>query len=238
MKLEEFLKNSAIIVTLITAFFYCSSMVYTHAYLGRLGLDSDVLERSFHAVVYQGFIFNLQPMMIISMFIVGLVWIKAIVIIEFRRSVNNRRSNAKKIIHFKWKALKFLQIKKRALDDFERPLIREAINVSKIFLLLFFALLTLARFEIEGGKVANNVNQSITDQLKEKVGQNGLVPSVDILRTSIITPSLQKPDTALMFLYCGSRMCAGFDLVKEQVIYFPHTGFTYKQGLVAKPITD
>lgn len=133
MKLEEFLKNSAIVVTLITAFFYCSSMVYTHAYLGRLGLDSDVLERSFHAVVYQGFIFNLQPMMIISMFIVGLVWIKAIVIIEFRRSVNNRRSNAKKIIHFKWKALKFLQIKKRALDDFERPLIREAINVSKIF---------------------------------------------------------------------------------------------------------
>ena len=43
-------------------------------------------------------------------------------------------------------------------------------------------------------------------------------------------PSIYKSDRALMFLYCGSRMCAGLDLDEEQVIYFPHTGFTYKRG--------
>ena len=104
LKIEEFLKNSAIIVTLITAFFYCSSTVYTHAYLKSLQLDSDVLERSFHAVVYQGFIFNLQSMIFISFCIIGFALGRVFLTIKFRHS----KKFTTNVDNLKRKLLRFL----------------------------------------------------------------------------------------------------------------------------------
>lgn len=232
MKFEYFLKNSAIVVTFITAFFYCSSTVYTHAYLGRLGLDSDVLERSFHAVVYQGFIFNLGPMLIFLIVVIGLIWIKTIITIQLHRSIKEKRKDAKILINLKNKIFNFFKIKNKSLDYFERPLIKGSLSFTIAFFLLFIALLTLAKFEKKGSAVANVVNQNIANQLREKAAHNDSAVVISRQRNSIIIPSLPKNGTELIFLYCGSHMCAGFDIDKEQVIYFPNTSFSFKSGVV------
>jgi hypothetical protein len=226
LKIEEFLKNSAIIVTLITAFFYCSSTVYTHAYLRRLGLDSDVLERSFHAVVYQGFIFNLQKMIFISFCIIGFASLRVFLIIEFRRSIKIKR----KIVYCKVKFLKFFFKENIVLDSYEKSLFIGWISAAKIFILLIIALVALVVSEGNGVKAAGDVNKRIACQLIERGKQSPSHVNADTPRVSTIMPSIYQPDSELMFLYCGSRMCAGFDFDEEQVIYFPHTGFTYKRG--------
>jgi hypothetical protein len=234
LKIEEFLKNSAIIVTLITGFFYCSSMVYTHAYLGRLGLDSDVLERSFHAVVYQGFVFTLQPMIYTSFFIAGFVLLRVLLIIELRHSKKLKA----KVDYCKSKILNYLFKENIVLDRYEKTLLKSGVSVAKIFIVLIIALLTLAKFESNGAKIADDLNKSIAQQLIERDKQNASYAKANTPRASTIMPSIYKSDRALMFLYCGSRMCAGFDLDTEQVIYFPHTGFTYKRGQLFKPDVD
>lgn len=226
LKIEEFLKNSAIIVTLITAFFYCSSMVYTLAYLRYLGLDSDVLERSFHAVVYQGFMFNLQLMISISFGIIGFAAGRVFLIIKLRHSIKMKR----KIVYYKRKLLSFLFNENRVLDGLDKSLIMEMISVAKIFISLIMALIVLVMIEQNGVKAAGDVNKIIACQLIERDKQNPSHAKADTPRVSTIIPSIYQPDSELMFLYCGSRMCAGFDFDEEQVIYFPHTGFTYKRG--------
>jgi hypothetical protein len=226
MKIEEFLKNSAIIVTLITAFFYCSSTVYTHAYLKSLGLDSDVLERSFHAVVYQGFVFNLQSMITISFAIIGIASLRVLLIIPFRRSIKIKR----KMDYCKAKFLKFLYKENIELDSYDKSFFIGWISAAKIFILFTLALVALVASEQNGVKAAGDVNKRIACQLIERDKQNPSHAKADTPRVSTIMPSIHQPDSELMFLYCGSRMCAGLDLDEEQVIYFPQTGFTYKRG--------
>ncbi|MFB2653860.1 hypothetical protein [Shewanella seohaensis] len=228
MKFEDFLKNSALVISLITAFFYCSSMVYTHAYLRRLGLDSDVLERSFHAVVYQGFMFNLSAMMITLMIFTALVWVRTIVIIDFRKFVKTSRRNARRVCTLKNKLLNFFNIKRRSFREDEKILIKKAIIVSQFFLLLLIALFILAKYEQRGGNVANTLKQRIAERLAEKYEHNKTAVATNIQPYSIMTQSVPKSDSDLIFLYCGSRMCAGFDLEKEQVVYIPQASFTMK----------
>lgn len=231
MKFEDFLKNSALVLSIITAFFYCSSTVYTHAYLGRLGLDSDVLERSFHAVVYQGFIFNLSATIYTLLAVTALVLFRTLVIIDYRKFLKKDKKNKKDAINFKLKVLKFFKIKRRSFDYYEKPLIKRAFEVSKVFLLLLSAFFMLARFEQDGIRAATVVKQNIANQLKEK-NVNNSVAFINSQRNSIITQSLPKTDSELVFLYCGARMCAGFDLESEKIAYIPHTGFAFKSGFV------
>lgn len=231
MKFEDLLKNSALVISLITAFFYCSSMVYTHAYLGRLGLDSDVLERSFHAVVYHGFVFNLWATIIALLAAPALVLLRALLIIDYRRFLKENKQNKKNAIIRKLKILKFFKIKRRSFDYYEKPLIKRTFQVSKVFIVLLIALIMLARYEQDGIRAATVVKQNIANQLKEKNANNS-VAFINSQRNSIITQSLPKTDSELIFLYCGARMCAGFDLESEKIAYIPHTGFAFKSGFV------
>lgn len=48
--------DSAAFIAILTSYFYCVGTVYTNGYLGVFGLDSDLLERNFHQVIYSGFI--------------------------------------------------------------------------------------------------------------------------------------------------------------------------------------
>ncbi len=63
------LLNSAGLIVLTTAFLFASSTAYTSALLRRLGLDSDLMERSFHQVLYHGFIINLLFLMALPLFL-------------------------------------------------------------------------------------------------------------------------------------------------------------------------
>lgn len=67
------LLNSAGLIVIITAFVFGSSTAYTNAELSVLGLNSDLMERSFHQVLYHGVIMNLVFMFFIpfSLFLVS-----------------------------------------------------------------------------------------------------------------------------------------------------------------------
>ncbi|WP_284193860.1 hypothetical protein, partial [Vibrio zhanjiangensis] len=54
------LVDSAGIAALLTAYLYCVSTAFTHGYFNTLGLDSDLLDRNFHQIIYSGLIQSLN----------------------------------------------------------------------------------------------------------------------------------------------------------------------------------
>ncbi|MGE6647962.1 hypothetical protein ACQKE0_01635 [Shewanella colwelliana] len=230
MRLEDYLKNGALLVTLITAYFYCSSMVYNIAYLTRLGLDSDVLERSFNAVVYQGFIFNLKWMVYLFTLSFLFIGLRALSIINFRRYIRKDKNNARKVI----RSIRFmygaLNLGHKDSDYFERTLIKRSIQACTFLSVIYCMFFSIAHFQKEGSRVADIVNVQIEKQKEIIAGRKGVtLVNQDLEYLAIIPNKLDfTGQIPQMFLYCGARMCASFDFINDQIVYLPHTGFKIK----------
>ena len=63
--------DSTGLLALLTGYLYCVSTAYTQGYLNALGLDSDLLNRNFHQVIYHGLLESM----------VSLFWLVLIILI-------------------------------------------------------------------------------------------------------------------------------------------------------------
>ncbi|MEH0739974.1 hypothetical protein H4F05_00510 [Vibrio cholerae] len=195
------LMDSAIFLAVVTAFFYCISTAYYQGYLGTMQLDSDLLDRNLHQVLYQGFLVSLTPL-ILTLFIVTAIAfffshvIAPIWVSILKRSIKNKRRlfKAKKLLFGKYKD-----------SPFEKRVKAISRNCASCFLVVSLSLLYLAYIESLGKEHAKDIQVEI---------QKGNYNKSNLVRLSGSTPK------DLYLLACGARNCAGVDLQTKRVYYF------------------
>ncbi|MGY6037785.1 hypothetical protein [Aeromonas sp. AE23HZ002T15] len=207
--------NSAGLIVLTTAFLFASSTAYTNALLRRLGLDSDLMERSFHQVLYHGFIINLFFLMILPFVLLSMAYIayevKDVMHRAFRISNDRRFSNARRFL----KPLRKVGVKFRRESYIMRRLgtIKAATWMTLSCSLLF--ILVIAHHEQKGGDDAVANIESI------RKGDTSLV-------------YLDGEKAGYPFLYCGARNCAVYDKENDQIKYFAQERFSVSRGETSK----
>lgn len=196
--------DSATLLAGVTGFLYSSSTAYIHGYFHVLGLDSDVLDRNFHQIIYHGMILNIWSILTIPLFIaLSITAYSGFIILSseyFHSSFKNKRSLVK---------LRNIIIKRKKRKSTQLEILHKQ-RVKKswgIFIIAFGFMFSMALFEKKGKEQGQTVLENIKGQpysvIKQKNGSNELI-----------------------YLYCGARNCAGKNLKTNEIEYFPQNGHT------------
>lgn len=89
--------DSAVILTIITAFLYSASTAYTHGYFGILNLDSDVLDRNFHQILYHGMILNIWTFLTVPLVVALTITTHGAFVTQMSRYVRKSFANGRKL---------------------------------------------------------------------------------------------------------------------------------------------
>ncbi|MFM5151231.1 hypothetical protein [Aeromonas hydrophila] len=209
------LLNSAGLIVLTTAFLFASSTAYTSALLRRLGLDSDLMERSFHQVLYHGFIINLLFLMALPLFLFFISFIAYEIKDQMHRAF--RGSNSKRFVY----ARKFLKPLRKVGIKFKREsYIMRRLGTIRLATWMtlscsVFFVFVIAHHEQQGGEDAVANIESI------KKGETPLV-------------YIDGDETGYPFLYCGARNCAVYDKENDRVKYFAQDKFSVSRDETSK----
>ena len=211
--------DSAVLLTSLTALLYTWSTAFYSGYLSYIGLDADMMERSFHQVIYNGLLISFYPIILIlivstiSLYLYSQI-ILPIYIDLIRQSIKSKR----KTIKFR----RFL-LGKRNTPPIE---LRAKALFIKVAILTFFGVLyifSLAHFDNNGRDKAKEIVETL---------QAGETKSTKMLKIE-----LNKKPKTLRFLACGARNCAGMEGVTNLLYYFPSSSsysFLYKEPSVPK----
>lgn len=203
--------DSALLLTLVTVFLYCSSTAYNHGYLTSMSLDSDILDRNFHQILYDGMIKNIWTFLLVPLFLSLLYTLHSIYKIELKRYVRKGFSNARKLLVLQKK----LRIRNGRLTEFEVWYFLRIKYCWSFVVLLFAFFFSMAYFESEGKDKAMGLKMAI---FKGKAN-NLTLP--------------KYPDKKLIILFCGARNCAAIDQKMMEIVYFPQTeSFTISNNSV------
>ncbi|OES33519.1 hypothetical protein BFV94_0535 [Alteromonas macleodii] len=198
--------DSALILTFSTVFLYCSSTAYIHGYFGALSLDSDVLDRNFHQILYHGMILNINTIMLFPIALAILITVHSTYKIELSRLVRSHFGAGKRIVKFR----RFFKLKQRTPTALElKHTKRVRLSWLTVFIIFSF-FIGMTYFESKGKQEAIKIQESIA---KGKAGRLNLK---------------SYENESLFILFCGARNCAATD--KEgTVVYFPQNGHTISQ---------
>jgi hypothetical protein len=198
--------DSAVAITFITAFLYAASTAYTHGFFYAFNLDSDILDRNFHQIIYHGMVLNIWSIFAVPFFLAIAVTIYAGYKIELSDYLKREFSNGRKIVKFK-KKLKLRTRKKRAIEVYYASIIKKSWLV---FTLTFIFIVCMAVFESKGKDAAAAIAESINDGTYSRVKING-----------------KNSESDLAYLFCGIRNCAAINIGTQEIIYFPQNGHSY-----------
>lgn len=202
--------NSTTFLAVATAILYTWGTARYHGYLITLKLDSDIMERSFHQVLYSGFLISFSEIFIFLTVITFLLFFYAHGVlpgyIDFARK------------GFKQKR-KIITIKKYIYGSRKSPLIE--INAKRrsnqywgYFFLAMAYLFSLYYFEMEGRYLADSVIKQHASGLNKS--------------STMISTIINSKTATLRFLACGSKNCAGIEEQSNRIHYFPQsTGYSY-----------
>lgn len=204
------LRDSAFLLAGATAFLYCVSTAYANGYLSTLRLDSDVLDRNFHQVLYNGFLVCLQPILVgLSAYACLRLLYSHLILPEIInwlcKAIRNKRRYIK--IKRKWSGGR----KERAA---ERVAKQKTISLLRCLGLAISFLLSLVYFEMQGKKAALDILKQINGK---QISESGLIKVV-----------IDNKTRTLVYLGCGARNCAGMELISKTVYYFPQNGHSYR----------
>lgn len=209
------LLNSAGLIVLTTAFLFASSTAYTNAFLRRLGLDSDLMERSFHQVIYHGFVINLTFFMILPF----MLFLMAFFAYEIKSGMHRafRASNDRRFVYARrfLKPLRRVGIKFRQESYTMRRLGSIKLVTWMALVSCVLCILVIVRHERQGGVDAAKQIERI------KGGDVSLV-------------YIDNDETGYPFLYCGAKNCAAYDKEKELVKYFTQDRFSVSRVETSK----
>lgn len=204
--------DSAILLAVCTAVLYLWSTANHHGFLTTVSLDSDMMERSFHQVIYSGLVISFAQILLI-LFLVTFVlyfWSHAILpsyIDWVRGSIKSKR----RVIKFRryW-------IGKRVSPVIEKQE-KSRLNHFALYSLAGLAfILSLVYFENKGQQQAQ---ETIAKHM-----EGGNSPE------SMISVVIDKNEKILRYLSCGAKNCAGIEEKTNRVYYFSQSSgysFTY-----------
>ncbi|MGL5418926.1 MAG: hypothetical protein ACRDA9_05700 [Plesiomonas shigelloides] len=201
--------DSAGIIAVITAYLYSVSSAYTYGYFRTLGLDGDLLERTLQQIIYDGFIKSLTNILNLSLAIFICVIIYALIKIITSNVIRKGFSSARKVVKIR-KALSFNNNKSTNVEARCEKYIRGS---GLILLILFVPIYALAIHQQDGVSNAKHVINNINN--------NG---------DTTFRVKDYKED--MIYLYCGVRNCAGYDIKNRQIIYLPHTQMSIKHEYI------
>lgn len=194
--------DSAILLAVCTALLYSWSTANYHGFLTTVGLDSDMMERSFHQVIYSGLVVSFVPILLMLFFVAFALFIWSHTILPsytdwVRGSVNSKR----RVIKFRryW-------IGKRITPTIEKNE-KSRFNRAAIYSLSGFVfIVSLVYFENKGQQQAKDIIA------KHLAGENN--PS------NMISVVIGGNNKTLRYLSCGVKNCAGIEDDSNRIYYF------------------
>lgn len=194
--------DSAVLLATCTAVLYSWSTANYHGFLITVNLDPDMMERSFHQVIYSGFLVSFGSILSI-LFLIALsllLWSHGI-LPDYIKYVRSSIKSKRRIIKFRhyWMGNKIIS----ALEKQER-------NRFNYFLLYSFIglafILSLVYFEGKGQQHAKNIIE------RHLSGEND--------PTAIISVVIDDHKKILRYLGCGAKNCAGIEEETNRIYYF------------------
>jgi hypothetical protein len=202
--------DSAILLAGCTALLYSWSTANYHGFLTTVSLDSDMMERSFHQVIYSGLVVSFVPILVM-LFLVAFalfIWSHAILPVYLdwvRGGVRPKR----RVIKFRryW-------IGKRITPTIEKNE-KSRFNRAAIYSLSGFAfIVSLIYFENKGQQQAKDIIA------KHLAGENN--PG------NMISVVIGNNKKTLRYLGCGAKNCAGIEGESNRIYYFSQsTGHSF-----------
>lgn len=190
------LVDSAGVAAILTAYLYSVSTAFRHGYFNALGLDSDLLDRNFHQIIYSGLVQSLTDFILLAtaVFIFVMVYTTWRVYLSYyiRRGFlfGRRFVRLKKILRISTKKPTKLEAKYQRHFYFSL--------IALVLTFIFFIVLVM--HERKGARRAESVVDAISKG------------DVTILNSG-------NYGNDLVFLYCGIRNCAGYDMKEDKLIY-------------------
>ncbi|MBL0612263.1 hypothetical protein JD508_18715 [Aeromonas jandaei] len=206
------LLNSAGLIVIITAFLFGSSTAYTNSELRLLGLDSDLMERSFHQVLYHGFIMNLMFIFFMPVFLFLVSFVYYHVVDLFRSSFC--KSNRKRFINGRryLKPLRKIGIQFKK-ESYALKRLGLAKEMSWVFMSITLLLIFMIAYHEQAGEQAGK-------RVVEMV-RSGKAPIVHI----------GEGDKEYFMLYCGAKNCAAYDVKNKMIKYFVQDNFSVQKDI-------
>ncbi|TVO39433.1 hypothetical protein [Vibrio algivorus] len=194
------------IFSLLTIYLYCAQRASNDGFLNSLGLDTDVLSLEFYAILYSGFLDSIQH---IFLFLAGYAIFYMFVDVKesFIRSRRGRRCLV--TMNRIYKKV-FKKVKVKPLRDSKEKQINFLINLI-VALCLFLALMVVN--EQSGKRKAVKLMTQIQSSYYTHFYVNGIQDD-------------------LAFLYCGSKVCAAYNVQKQRTEYFPNSQFSIDNNQV------
>jgi len=206
--------DSAILLTVCSALLFSWSTAHYHGFLVTAQLDSDLMERSFHQVIYSGLVLAIFPLFIISFSVSALLYCYSHMLLpEYVNLVRRSYKVKRKVVK-----LRKFWVGKRVAPDIEK---REKKRFNHFFIIFVVAtsfLISLVYFENKG--------QSHAKETLE-FHQKGETSS----KNTILVP-YKKGSKTLHYLGCGSKNCAGIEPKTNRIFYFSQsTGFSFVHAM-------
>jgi hypothetical protein len=195
--------DTALFVTAMTVLLYTWSAVSFNGFLGIMSLDSDLMERNFHQVIYGGLLISFAPVITIvfATWAILFVWTHGVlpVYVDFVRKEFSRRRKVVEIRRFWFGKRNATHIERRANALFTK--------VSFGLLAGFMFIISLVYFESIGSSKAKTI---LENHVQGKNKQSQMIE----VKINSITKKLR-------FLACGARTCAGIEEKTNRIYYFP-----------------
>jgi len=205
-----FFKNSVSIFAIATSFLYTISVTERHGFYSALMLQPDMMERTFHHVIYSGFVMFIIPVATFFLYFLVLLGFLMLLLLVEQVVFNGLITKWFK----KVKKSQKLKEKKKLRSSFENPIDKIGFYVLVVLIALFSFIVILVLYENNGRDEANEIISSLN-----KDDSEGVVISVNI----------NQVKENLIFLGCGSRNCAGIDPETKVVHYFPQSvGYSFR----------
>ncbi len=210
------LLDSAMLVTAITGFFYSASTAYAHGLFFILHLDSDVLDRNFHQIIYSGMILSIFILFFAPFVLALLRTTYSWYVIALSNYIREGIGKGRKVVNLKKKLS--MRTRKRTPIEERYFIILKPYWLVAFGIMVFIFLMVI--FERQGRTAAQITLDSIESNTYNivKFKDDGVVET-------------------LAFLYCGARNCAGMDVKTKGIRYFPQSGHYYKQVEKVSPLS-
>ena len=203
--------NSAVFLAASVGFLYCAGAARLGGYFSTLGLDADVLDRDFHQSLYAGLLISFDSIFFFLFAYVGALFLYSY---AFLPSLVDwlRKTRANKLRYLRARRRWVRKRKDTAIERLQKLRTAQALGyavLGSIFILF------LAHFEAGGKREA----LAILKQIESGKPLNS---------SNIIRVKIEDQPKTLFYLGCGSRNCAGIDLMSKTIYYFPQNGHSYQ----------
>jgi hypothetical protein len=207
--------DSAILIIAMAAILFCSDSAYINAYMRVLLLDPDILSRDLYRILYNGFMLNLQ-LILLAPLIVAVSFHLYTHILDYI-SIKLRKvdkdsgvafANGRKIVNVKYWIFK----KRKNYWVFNKN--KSLILYLYVIFIAVVSFTTLMIFHEYNGRAEA---QKTIDGIR-----SGTYPSVTI-----------NNNQTLATLYCGTNTCAGLDIESSQLVYYQNQNHNIKGSMVS-----